>query len=271
MGQMIRQAHASLDVLSRRKKAEKIARLLQLDKFSQPICLLEIGCGSGVIAHYFAAHPVFTCHVTAVDLLDLRVEKDSYHFEVVQGSQLPFDDASFDVVISNHVIEHVGNSAQQLTHLSEIRRVMKPPGSGYLAVPNRWMVTEPHYQLPFLSWLPANLRSAYLRISGKGTHYDCRPLSARSFEKTCVCGWIIRNKFGVASLVRSIAQRSPFTSAIEGCFVGSKDIIGKVCRVFSDTNLFAAERSRNKFLTEEFRRHLRLAQVRVREIPQKRR
>lgn len=189
MGQMIRQAHASLDVLSRRKKAEKIARLLQLDKFSQPICLLEIGCGSGVIAHYFAVHPVFTCHVTAVDLLDLRVEKDSYHFEVVQGSQLPFDDASFDVVISNHVIEHVGNSAQQLTHLSEIRRVMKPLGSGYLAVPNRWMVTEPHYQLPFLSWLPANLQSAYLRISGKGTHYDCRPLSARSFEKlACAAG-----------------------------------------------------------------------------------
>jgi ubiquinone/menaquinone biosynthesis C-methylase UbiE len=145
--------------------------------------LLEIGCGSGVIAHYFAVHSSLKCHVSAVDVLDQRVEKDNYHFEVVQGSQLPFDDASFDVVISNHVIEHVGDSAQQLTHLSEIRRVMKPMGSGYLAVPNRWMLTEPHYQLPFLSWLPANLRSPYLRISGKGTHYDCRPLSARSFEK----------------------------------------------------------------------------------------
>lgn len=183
MGQMIRQAHASLDIISRRKKAEKIARLLQIDRFPGPIRLLEIGCGSGVIAHYFAVHPSFHCDVSAVDVLDQRVEKDNYHFEVVQGSQLPFDEASFDVVISNHVIEHVGDGAQQLTHLSEIRRVLKPLGSGYLAVPNRWMLTEPHYQLPFLSWLPTNLRSPYLRISGKGTHYDCRPLSACAFEE----------------------------------------------------------------------------------------
>jgi ubiquinone/menaquinone biosynthesis C-methylase UbiE len=183
MAQMIRQAHASLDVSSRRKKAEKIDRLLQLDRFLEPIHLLEIGCGSGVIAHYFAVHPDIKCHVSAVDVLDQRVDIDSYHFQLVQGSQLPFDDGSFDVVISNHVIEHVGDDSEQLIHLSEIRRVMKPQGSAYLAVPNRWMLTEPHYQLPFLSWLPTRLRSPYLRISGKGLHYDCQPLSARAFEK----------------------------------------------------------------------------------------
>ena len=180
---MIRQAHASLDVSSRRKKAEKIARLLKLDKYSEPLRLLEIGCGSGVIAHFFAMHPNIRCQVSAVDVLDQRVEIDGYQFQLVQGSQLPFDDGSFDVVISNHVIEHVGDDSEQLTHLSEIRRVMKQDGSAYLAVPNRWMLTEPHYQLPFLSWLPANLRSHYLRISGKGLHYDCRPLSARAFEQ----------------------------------------------------------------------------------------
>lgn len=183
MVQMTRQAHASLDASSRRKKAEKIYRLLQLDRFQEPISLLEIGCGSGLIAHYFAVHPDVKCHVTAVDVLDQRVNFDSYHFQLVQGSQLPFDDGSFDVVISNHVIEHVGDDSEQLKHLSEIRRVMKPQGSAYLAVPNRWMVTEPHYQLPFLSWLPTRLRSPYLRVSGKGQHYDCQPLSASAFEK----------------------------------------------------------------------------------------
>ena len=201
MAQMTRQAHASLDVSSRRKKAEKIARLLELDTYSEPLRLLEIGCGSGVIAHFFAMHPNIRCQVSAVDVLDQRVEIDGYQFQLVQGSQLPFDDASFDVVISNHVIEHVGDDSEQLTHLSEIRRVMKQEGSAYLAVPNRWMLTEPHYQLPFLSWLPANLRSHYLRISGKGLHYDCRPLSARAFEKLAIVGWSIRNKSGAPGLV----------------------------------------------------------------------
>ena len=62
--------------------------------------------------------------------------------EVTQGVELPFDDARFDVVISNHVIEHVGDEAAQHAHLREIRRVMKADGSAYLAVPNRWMLTE---------------------------------------------------------------------------------------------------------------------------------
>ena len=93
------------DVSSRRRKAEKIARLLQLDRFSEPIRLLEIGCGSGVIAHFFAIHPAIECQVSAVDVLDQRVETDGYQFQLVQDSQLPFDDGSFDVVIINPAIK----------------------------------------------------------------------------------------------------------------------------------------------------------------------
>lgn len=214
MEQMTRQAHASLDVSSRRKKAEKIARLLKLDTYSEPLRLLEIGCGSGVIAHFFAMHPNIRCQVSAVDVLDQRVEIDGYQFQLVQGSQLPFDDGSFDVVISNHVIEHVGDDSEQLTHLSEIRRVMKQEGSAYLAVPNRWMLTEPHYQLPFLSWLPANLRSYYLRISGKGLHYDCWPLSARAFEKLAFVAGVSATSLVLSALsdVLNNEIRSPMLS-----------------------------------------------------------
>lgn len=200
MAQIVRQAHASRDVSSRRRKAEKIARLLRLDRFSGPIRLLEIGCGSGVIAHFFAVYPAIECQVSAVDVLDQRVETGSYQFQLVQDSHLPFDDGSFDVVISNHVIEHVGDHSEQLKHLSEIRRVMKQEGLAYLAVPNRWMLTEPHYQLPFLSWLPTNWRSPYLRVSGKGLHYDCQPLSARAFEKLAFAAGVSATSLVVLAL-----------------------------------------------------------------------
>jgi SAM-dependent methyltransferase len=145
--------------------------------------LLEIGTGSGCIAHYFATHPTLRFQVTAVDVHDNRVVREGYEYRDVQGVELPFEDSNFDVVITNHVIEHVGDEDAQLRHLSEIHRVMKPGGVGYLAVPNRWMLVEPHYKLPFLSWWPRAWRSPYLRMMRKGTFYDCEPLRLRQLER----------------------------------------------------------------------------------------
>ena len=195
-----RQPHAVTDLASRRFKALKIERLLGLQQFSPPIRLLEIGCGSGGIAHYFATHPSLQCTVTAVDVHDNRQVRDGYVYHSVQGVQLPFDDQQFDAFISNHVIEHVGDAAAQLVHLQEIRRVLAPTGKAYLAVPNRWMLTEPHYRLKFLSWLPHAWRSPYLRWMGKGEVYDCEPLQMHELERMlaaaglqyrnqCVEGW----------------------------------------------------------------------------------
>ncbi len=177
-----RQPHAVLDLPSRRHKGLKIERLLGLAERRSPIRLLEIGTGSGGIAHYFATHPTLRCEVTAVDVVDQRLIRDGYDFHLVHDTALPFADARFDVVLSNHVIEHVGERPAQLAHLRELRRVMAPDGVGYLAVPNRWMLVEPHYRLAFLSWLPRPLRTPYLRLMRKGTFYDCEPLQMRQLE-----------------------------------------------------------------------------------------
>lgn len=177
-----RQPHAALDLSSRNKKALKIERLLDLAHHAQPMEMLEIGTGSGGIAHYFGTHPDLRCNVTAVDVEDNRQVHDGYVYRQVQGVDLPFAAAGFDVVITNHVIEHVGDARAQHHHLAEIRRVMKPDGIGYLAVPNRWMLTEPHYKLKFLSWWPHAWRTPYLRLMRKGTFYDCEPLQMRQLE-----------------------------------------------------------------------------------------
>lgn len=160
----------------------KIERILGLERSSRPYDLLEIGCGSGWISHYFATHPEIPFRVMAVDVHDSRVVHEGYEYVPVYGVDLPFPEASFDVVISNHVIEHVGDRDAQLAHLREIGRVLRPGGVGYLAVPNRWMITEPHYRLKFLSWLPRPWRSPYLRWMGKGEFYDCEPLQVGELE-----------------------------------------------------------------------------------------
>jgi SAM-dependent methyltransferase len=174
--------HAVLDPASRRMKALKIERLLQLDRRPGPLRLLEVGTGSGGIAHYFGTHPSARFEVDAVDVVDNRLVTEGFRYVTVSDTQLPFADESFDVVLSNHVIEHVGDHAAQMRHLRELRRVMAPHGTGYLAVPNRWMLVEPHYRLPFLSWLPTRWRSPYLRAAGKGAHYDCVPLQLGEIE-----------------------------------------------------------------------------------------
>jgi SAM-dependent methyltransferase len=181
-GSPLRRPHAVLDVPSRHLKAKKIEQLLQLTARSDQIRLLEIGCGSGGISHYFSAHTDMQYVVDAVDVVDHRLVKEGYNFRLVNDVHLPFPNSTFDVVITNHVIEHVGDKAQQTLHLSEVHRVLKPDGIGYLAVPNRWQVVEPHYRLAFLSWLPRSFRTPYLKLMRRGANYDCEPLGVNELE-----------------------------------------------------------------------------------------
>ena len=178
----VRQPHIAPDLASRRPKAEKILRLLDLQPRDTPWRVLEVGTGSGGIAHFLGTHPTIRCEVTSVDVVDLRMVRDGYTWQRVEGTALPFGDAAFDVVITNHVIEHVGEHAEQLHHLRECRRVLAPEGRGYLAVPNRWGLVEPHFHLPFLSWLPRAWRSPYVRRMKKGEAYDCELLTLPGIE-----------------------------------------------------------------------------------------
>lgn len=175
-----RQPHAILDRDSRVLKARKIIALVGADRFGHARRILEIGCGSGVIASTLARLGGEALEVHAADIVDNRVERDGFRFRQVEGTTLPYADASFDLVVSNHVIEHVGPPEAQAHHLREIRRILVPGGLAYLAVPNRWRLVEPHFRLPLLSWLPQGLADRYVRAAGRGSHYDCLPLGHRT-------------------------------------------------------------------------------------------
>lgn len=69
---------------------------------------------------------------------------------------LPFPDRSFDYVVSNAVIEHVGGPEGARRMIAESRRVAR---IGYLhTTPNRWFPIEPHLMLPLIHWLPETAR-----------------------------------------------------------------------------------------------------------------
>ncbi len=177
-----RSSHASLDLAARGRKAAKVRALLAEVVDLQGARVLEVGTGSGAIAASLVDAVGPTGQVQAIDVVDERVVTEGVRFTRVEGTEVPFEDESFDVVISNHVIEHVGDRAEQLHHLRELRRVLRPGGWAYLAMPNRWRVVEPHFKLPLLSWLPPRLRSGYVRLARRGERYDCDPMSRRQLQ-----------------------------------------------------------------------------------------
>ncbi|MGZ8193676.1 MAG: class I SAM-dependent methyltransferase [Methylobacter sp.] len=170
-------SHAALDKNSRFQKAKKIAALLSEMIDIKNKVMLDIGTGSGYIAHYLANEVGPRGKVYSIDVEDKRQIHNGYEFKQVKGTLLPFENESIDIIISNHVIEHVGDKALQLEHLKEIYRVLKPLGCVYLAVPNKWTLIEPHFKLFFLSWLPHCLAHRYVKLMNKGNIYDCYPPS----------------------------------------------------------------------------------------------
>jgi len=175
--------HSRPDVDLRRKKAGKIISLIGRRKPLAGARVLEIGTGAGVISSELARAAGPDGDVHSIDTMDTRLEKDGYDFQLTSGVKLPYDDASFDVVVSNHVIEHVGARTDQQVHLDEIRRILRPGGVGYLATPTRWALVEPHYKVPMLSWPPRGVRDRFVRAARAGKVYNVDPFGPRELVR----------------------------------------------------------------------------------------
>ncbi len=119
--------------LDRSAKGLMIRAIIEdsLGKTMSGLDVLDVGCGNGGISEVLADDGN---QVWGVDVEDKRSDGFPTHFEVVDSERLPFVDNKFDVVVSHHVIEHVED---QLLHLRELRRVLRPNGTAYMATPNR--------------------------------------------------------------------------------------------------------------------------------------
>jgi len=97
--------------------------------------LLEIGCGEGRGVDYLLPRAT---HYTAVDknkalIKRLAGQYPSSTFLQASVPPLPFDDKTFDTVVSFQVIEHIKNDHD---FLQEIKRVLTPGGKAILTTPN---------------------------------------------------------------------------------------------------------------------------------------
>jgi len=70
-------------------------------------------------------------------------------------------DTSYDIVHSNSVIEHVGSIQKVQKMAKEILRIGK---NYYLQTPNFWFPIEPHFLIPFYTYLPRPVRCRLLQL-----------------------------------------------------------------------------------------------------------
>jgi SAM-dependent methyltransferase len=97
------------------------------------------------------------------------------------AEHLPFAGAGFDRVVANDLLEHVVEPSQVL---AECRRTLKPRGSCYLAVNNRYsLAPEPHVQVWGVGFLARGLQASYVRSVRGHSYQNVRLLSGPELRR----------------------------------------------------------------------------------------
>ena len=104
--------------------------------------LLNIGCGHGADFLPFAGKSELHGIDFSGEMLKLAVryaEKYGFQVDLVQAdaTALPYADAAFDRAIAVATYHHL-KPGQRLPALRELKRVLKPGGSAFITVWNRW-------------------------------------------------------------------------------------------------------------------------------------
>ena len=149
--------------------------------------VLDLGCGTGAIAATFAS---ISDEVWGLDgcMESLRIfaarcqheQLDRVHLVHGTATHLPFEERQFDLVVMNGVLERVGYAGthaavleSQRRSLSEAVRVLRPGGSLYIGIENRfggnYLLGSPdeHTGLSYVNVLPRAVANRYSKLAQK--------------------------------------------------------------------------------------------------------
>lgn len=151
--------------------------------------ILEVACNMGTTAIELAKR--YKCHITGVDLHEESLVKarrhaqengvsDHVQFMRANAKELPFDDASFDIVINEAMLTMLDNESKTKA-LQEYARVLKP--GGYLLTHDLTIKGEETESIV------DQLRSVInVKATPLSEHEWKELLSAQGFETTSLSG-----------------------------------------------------------------------------------
>lgn len=170
-----------------------------------PLRVLDYGCGRGTLVQMLRQAG---CDCYGCDAF-VQIGKAPRDFVLDQAwfgsvvrdmpdGRIPFATESFDIAVTNQVIEHVEDL--ELT-LAELQRVLKPGGTLLNVFPHKLMWREGHCGVAFVHWFPKRSRTRFYyawlcRSLGFGYHKDklgsvgawarnrCQYLDEQTFYRT---------------------------------------------------------------------------------------
>lgn len=124
-------------------------KLLDLYRWRGDEQVLDVGCGRGLLLAG-AAKRLTSGHATGIDIwskedmagnseaattrnLTIEGVLQRCSLQSVSAQQMPFEDASFDVIVSNLCLHNIYDRATRKKALDEIARVLKPQGVALLS------------------------------------------------------------------------------------------------------------------------------------------
>jgi SAM-dependent methyltransferase len=122
------------------------------------VAALDLGAGAGIVEQMnFKGLAASVCGVD----LDPRVVSNPMLDEgrVANADRIPFEDARFDVVFSDNVLEHL---EEPLQVFREVARVLKPGGVFLFKTPNKW-----HYMPTIARLTPHGFHQYVNRLRGR--------------------------------------------------------------------------------------------------------
>lgn len=173
--------------------------------------VLDLGCNNGYGTSEIvrvSSHAVgLDISATAIADARQRFGDAGIDFRVFDGKRIPFDDHSFDVIVSFQVIEHVTDPRP---YLHEITRVLRPDGVAVFTTPNAAIRLDPgmrpwnqfHTREFLAEELEDLLRTVFLGVSVRGL-FAADALYNVEFERCQAALRAARQKAVLRSRVRS--------------------------------------------------------------------
>ena len=144
--------------------------------------LVDLGCDDGERTLRFAA-AARAADVHGVELASASAEAARARgitvTEADLNEELPFDDACFDVVVSNQVLEHVADTD---VFVSEVVRLLRPGGLAAVSTEN--LASWHNVAALVLGWQPFSLGNVTSRRAGLGN-----PLAVHRGEVPGAASW----------------------------------------------------------------------------------
>lgn len=161
------------------------------------LTVLDYGCGNGELVKLLRAEGIKCFGVdtfyegASYPIKEDPLFRDGTVKDIREGEPLPFGPGSFDLIISNQVLEHIKDISPVL---SELDRVLKTDGAIYVHFPVLESFREGHLGIPFSHWLKPYSKTRYLymflmRVLGFGLFKENRSLKVWTQDAS---SWIDR-------------------------------------------------------------------------------